>query len=42
MAKTIGEVKSETLFEVLSNMKAETLDKVLLDPLAKDGGPNNW
>ena len=42
MAKTIAEVKSETLFEVLSNMKAETLDEVLLDPLAKDAGPNNW
>ena len=40
MVKTIAEVKSETLFEILSNIKAVTLVEVLHDPLAKDEGPN--
>ena len=41
LADTVAEVEGETLYESLSNFKAEALVEVLHDTLAKDGGPNN-
>lgn len=38
MAKTVAEVKGQTLFEKLRNIKAETLVEMLHDKLAKDEG----
>ena len=41
LADTVAEVNALTLYESLSNFKAEALVEVLDDTLAKDGGPNN-
>ena len=42
MAETLADVKAQTLFEKLSNVKTETFGEMLHDKLAKDGGRNNW
>ena len=38
MAKTVADVKVQTLYETLSNIKAETFGEMLHDKLAKDEG----
>ena len=40
LADTVAAVEAETLYESLSNFKAEALVEVLHDTLPKDGGPN--
>ena len=42
MAETVTDVKAQTLFEKISNIKAETFGEMLHDKLAKDEGRNNW
>lgn len=42
MAETVADVKAQTLFEDLSNIKAKTFGEMLHDKLAKDEGRNNW
>ena len=38
LANTVVEVEDRTLYETLSNVKAETLVEALNNALAKDGG----
>ena len=42
MAETVADVKAQTLFEELSNIKAKTFGEMLHENLAKDEGRNNW
>ena len=42
LAVTVEEVGDETLYETLSNMKSQTLVKVLHDMPVKAGGRNNY
>ena len=40
LADTVAEVEASTLYESLSNFKAEALVEVLHDKVAKDASPN--
>ena len=42
MAETVADVKAQTLFEKLSNIKAKTFGEMLHEKLAKDEGRYNW
>ena len=41
LADTVAEVEASTVYDALSNFKAQALVEVLHDTLAKDTGPNN-
>ena len=41
LADTVAQVEASTVYDALSNFKAQALVEVLHDKLAKDGGPNN-
>ena len=41
LADTEAQVEASTVYDALSNFKAQALVEVLHDTLAKDEGPNN-
>ena len=42
MTELVADVKAQTLFEKLSNIKAETFGEMVHDKLPKDEDRNNW
>ena len=42
LSDKLAEVEAQTLYNILGDVKDETLSEVVRDTLAKDGVQNNW